>query len=91
MIEQYDQKAFHLAAETQRDNIVMAARHLNKSNWKAAVAAIFEIKCINKIPEFQNADFVEVLTLKFKESALKAFLYRAIRFYQTFSISAMST
>ena len=46
MIEQYDQRSFHLAAETQRDTIVMAARQLNKSKWQEAVKAVFDLKCI---------------------------------------------
>ena len=37
LIEQYDTKAFHLAAENYRDYIVNAARALNQSDWKSAV------------------------------------------------------
>jgi hypothetical protein len=33
LIEFYDGRAFHLAAEQYRDNIVLAARALNKSDW----------------------------------------------------------
>jgi hypothetical protein len=34
LIDQYDTKAFQLAPENYRDNIVYAAKQLNKSNWK---------------------------------------------------------
>ena len=33
LIEQYDAKAFHLAAESYRDYIVEAARSLNQTRW----------------------------------------------------------
>ena len=41
LIEQYDAKAFQLAPENYRDNIVYAAKQLNKSNWKQALDHIF--------------------------------------------------
>jgi hypothetical protein len=43
LIEQYDSKAFHLAAESYRDYIVDAARYLNQSKWKEAVESILKI------------------------------------------------
>jgi|LakMenE18May11ns_1017448.scaffolds.fasta_scaffold9807786_1 hypothetical protein len=43
LIEQYDQHAFHLAPENQKDLIVFAARSLSQSDWKSAVQNIFEI------------------------------------------------
>ena len=41
LIEMYDAKAFQLAPENYRDNIVYAAKQLNKSNWKQALDHIF--------------------------------------------------
>jgi len=46
LIEFYDGRAFHLAAEQYRDNIVLAARALNKSDWQAAVNHIASITFI---------------------------------------------
>lgn len=46
MIDQYDSKGFYLAPENYRDNIVFAAKELNKSNWKKALEHIFSIKMI---------------------------------------------
>jgi hypothetical protein len=43
LIEQYDTKAFHLAAENYRDFIVNAARALNQSDWKSAVDNVLSI------------------------------------------------
>jgi len=43
LIEQYDTKAFHLAAENYRDYIVNAARALNQSDWKSAVNNVLSI------------------------------------------------
>ena len=86
LIDQYDSKAFYLAAETYRDNIVLAAKQLNKSDWKKAVDHIFSIKLITKMPEFDNAKFKELLIQKFKESALIAYLCRASRSYNSFSL-----
>jgi hypothetical protein len=48
LIEDYDTKAFHLAAENYRDNIVMAARALNKSEWREAVSHITNIGFIQR-------------------------------------------
>lgn len=91
MIDQYDAKAFYLAAENYRDNLVFAAKQLNKSNWKAAIDYIFRIKLIHDIltmPEVSNPDsiFKENLIFKFKEAAFKAFLCRGARNYQSFGI-----
>jgi hypothetical protein len=44
LIDYYDQKAFVLAEENNRDFIVAAARHLNKSEWKKALQTILEIQ-----------------------------------------------
>jgi translation initiation factor 3 subunit C len=52
LIETYDAKAFQLAPENFRDQIVYAAKQLNKSNWQQALEHIFSIKLINKMPEF---------------------------------------
>jgi len=41
LIEQYDAKAYNLAAESYRDFIVDAARALNQSRWEQAVASVF--------------------------------------------------
>ncbi len=46
LIDTYDSKAFLLAAENYRDNLVFAAKKLNKSHWKEAVDHIFSIKLI---------------------------------------------
>lgn len=54
LIDQYDQKAFVLAAENYRDNLVFAAKELNRSNWKAAINHIFSIKLVVKMPEFSS-------------------------------------
>ena len=91
LIDIYDAKAFLLAAENYRDNLVFAAKQLNKSNWKEAIEHIFSIKLIQKIPEFQAADgkFKESLVTKFKEAALKAFLCRGARTYQSFSVESL--
>jgi len=43
LIEFYDQRAFHLAAEGYRDSVVMAARALNKSDWRTAVQHLMAI------------------------------------------------
>lgn len=92
LIDQYDAKAFYLAPENYRDNIVYAAKQLNKSNWKAAVEHVFSIKLIQKMPEFQenNSHFKETLINKFKDTALRAYLCRAAKTYQSFSVSSLS-
>lgn len=41
LIDLYDSRSFVLAAENYRDNLVFAAKQLNKSNWKEAVDHIF--------------------------------------------------
>ena len=46
LIDLYDSRGFYLAPENYRDNIVFAAKHLNKSNWKKAIEHIFSIKLI---------------------------------------------
>lgn len=43
LIEQYDSKAFKLAAENFKDYIVNAARSLNQSHWQEAVDSILKI------------------------------------------------
>ena len=89
LIDQYDSKAFCLAPENYRDNIVYAAKALNKSNWQHALELIYGIKLIQKMPEFNDQKFRDVLELKFKETALKAFLFRAARTYYSFSIDSL--
>ena len=56
LIEKDEQKAFYLVAENYRDNIISAARKLNKSNWRAALDEIFKISFIARLPEFENGD-----------------------------------
>ena len=92
LIDQYDVKAFNLAPENYRDNIVYAAKSLNKSNWKQAIEYVFGIKLIQKMPEFQDRDslFKQQLVAKFQETALKAFLFRASpRSYTSFSVESL--
>ena len=89
LLEQYDAKAFQLAPENYRDNIVYAAKQLNKSNWKQAVDHIFSIKMIQKMPEFNDDSFKATLVYRFKETALKAFLCRGARSYEAFSIQVL--
>lgn len=90
LIEMYDAKAFQLAPENYRDQIVYAAKQLNKSHWQAALDHIFSIKMVSKMPEFSDSPaFRELLTLRFKECALKAFLCRAARTYESFSLESL--
>lgn len=91
LIEIYDAKAFQLAPENYRDQIVYAAKQLNKSNWQAALDHITSIKMVAKMPEFSDASsgFRELLTYRFKECALKAFLCRAARTYESFSLDSL--
>jgi len=81
-----------LAAENYRDNLVFAAKQLNKSNWKAAIDHIFSIKLIQRMPEFtsETSNFKSTLIFKFKEAALKAFLCRGAKNYQSFGIESLS-
>lgn len=90
MIDQYDSKGFYLAPENYRDNIVFAAKHLNKSNWAKAIHYIFDIKLVSNMPEFQNQEFKTLIVYKFKESALKAFLCRASKHYSSFSLQSLN-
>jgi len=89
LIDQYDMKAFYLAPENYRDNIVFAAKALNKSNWRKAVDHIFSIKLIQKMPEYKDEIFKNALVFRFKETALKAFLLRAAKSYQSFSFTSL--
>lgn len=89
LIETYDLKAFQLAPENYRDNIVYAAKQLNKSNWKQALEHIFAIKMINKMHEFHNEQFRSTLILRVKEAALKAFLCRSARSYESFGVQSL--
>jgi len=62
---------------------------LNKSNWEKAVNHIFNIKLIQKLHEFSNQDFKQMLINKFKESALKAYLCRSANSYSSFSVDSL--
>ena len=42
------------------------------------------------MPEFNNASFQEILRQRFKESALSAFLCRAAKSYQSFSLESLT-
>lgn len=42
------------------------------------------------MPEFSDAGFRELLQTRFKETALKAFLCRAARAYESFSLGSLS-
>ena len=90
LIENYDQRAFHLAAEQYRDSVVMAARSLNKSDWRSAVNHIMNISFFKRQPQVQVESLNAMLTRVFKESALKAFLFRAARQYESFGIVSLS-
>jgi adenylyl- and sulfurtransferase ThiI len=90
LIEQYDAKAFQLAPENYRDNIVYAAKQLNKSNWKQALDHIFAIRLLSKMHEFQDETFKAALIARVKEIALKAFLCRSARTYDSFSLDSLS-
>jgi hypothetical protein len=90
LIEFYDQRAFHLAAENYRDNLVLAARALNKSNWQEAVSHIANIGVLMRHTDSEQSHFLENLTSAFKEASLKAFLFRAARMYESFSILTLA-
>jgi hypothetical protein len=89
LIEQYDSKAFHLAAENYKDFVVNAARALNQSRWKDAVESILQIPLFNLIPEFKDSEFKKNLTDAFKKAAMDAFLYRAANQYKSFELSTL--
>ena len=93
LIDLYDQKAFQQAAENSRDNLVQAAKELNRSDWKAATAHIFSIKQVVKIPELadENSHARQTLVNKFKEAALKAFLCRNAKTYQSFGLLSLQS
>lgn len=88
LVEMYDAKAFQLAPENYRDQLVYAAKQLNKSNWKQALEHIFSIKLLQKLPEYQEVQ--ALLVTRFKETALKAFLCRAARSYSSFSLEGLA-
>ena len=89
LIEMYDSKAFQLAPENQRDHIVYAAKLLNKSNWKQALEVVFSIKQIQKMPEFKEESFKNAMIYRFKDTAIRAFLCRASKTYESFSINTL--
>jgi len=89
LIEIYDSKAFQLAPENYRDNIVYAAKQLNKSNWKQALEHILSIKMLNKMHEFHDEQFRNTLIHRVKEAALKAFLCRSARSYESFGLESL--
>jgi hypothetical protein len=43
------------------------------------------------MPEFSDENFKNTLILKFKETALKAFLQRAAKNYESFSVKSLAT
>ena len=93
LVDYYDSKAFHVAPEQYRDHVMVAARALNKSNWRQAVDCIMQINCLKKLPEFHvegERNLKLILTEAFKEAALKAFLFRGIKTYQAFSINSVT-
>ena len=91
LIDAYDSKAFYLAAENYRDSLVLAAKQLNKSNWRAAIDHIFEIKLVQKMPEFSaEGGCRQTLVGRFKEAALRAFLCRGARTYASFSVAHLA-
>lgn len=89
LIDTYDAKAFVLAPENYRDNIVLAAKQLHKSNWREALDLVFQIKQVQKSSEFNEAKLKDALTAKFKEAALKAFLCRGTKTYESFSVESL--
>jgi len=90
LIDFYDQKAFHLAAEDYRDNIVFAAHALNKGNWKGAIENIFNITFLKKLTLFQSGELKTMLTNAFKDAAFKVYIFSAVRQYSSFSITSLA-
>jgi len=89
-VESYDEKAFHLAAENYKDQVVQASLALNKSNWASVCDSVFKIKQITSLPEFQTGELKELLIQRIKLASLKTFMCKGSKSYQTFSIKSLA-
>lgn len=89
LVEQYDHKAFHLAIEAYKDNVVYAARALNASNWREATKHIFSIPLLSKLQEFERGSLKAILEQKLKEVALVTYVCRGSNSYRVFGLESL--
>lgn len=90
LIDYYDQKALTLAEEFNRDFIVGAARHLNKSEWKRAIETVLEIPAIKRLPERLDGSLEKNLAQAFQRASLSIFVDKTARQYNSFSLQTLS-
>jgi hypothetical protein len=79
-----------LAEEFNRDFIVAAARHLNKSEWKRALDTVLEIPAIKRLPERLDGSLEKNLAQTFQRASLSIFVDKTARQYNSFSLQTLS-
>ena len=87
MVEQYDQKGIQFVAQSNRDFIVQAARHLHKSEWQNAMQSITQIKFFSNLAEFTEGSLKNALTEALKQISLKIYMIESQNQYESYSIS----
>lgn len=91
LMENYDSRGLQFVAQTNRDFVVHAARHLHQSNWQAAMQSISNIKLLTRMTEFQEGSLKTLLQNKLKEIALRVYLVESQSMYQSFDLSSIQT
>ncbi|KAI9372748.1 eukaryotic translation initiation factor 3 subunit 8 N-terminus-domain-containing protein [Aspergillus egyptiacus] len=89
MLDYNERQVFTGPAENTRDGVIMSAKFLAAGDWKKAAEMLSSIKIWDLMP--QPDKIKEMLSQQIQEEGLRTYLFTYAPFYDSLSISTLST
>ncbi|KAL4804006.1 eukaryotic translation initiation factor 3 subunit C [Aspergillus unguis] len=89
MLDYNERQVFTGPAENTRDGVIMSAKFLAAGDWKKAAEMLKSIKIWDLMP--QPEKIKEMLSQQIQEEGLRTYLFTYAPFYDSLSISTLST
>ncbi|KAL4932374.1 translation initiation factor eIF3 core subunit c [Aspergillus undulatus] len=89
MLDYNERQVFTGPAENTRDGVIMSAKFLAAGDWKKAAEMLNSIKIWDLMP--QPDKIKEMLAAQIQEEGLRTYLFTYAPFYDSLSISTLST
>lgn len=89
MLDYNERQVFTGPAENTRDGVIMSAKFLAAGDWKKAAEMLNSIKIWDLMP--QPEKIKEMLSQQVQEEGLRTYLFTYAPFYDSLSISTLST
>ncbi|CBF79072.1 hypothetical protein AN7105.2 [Aspergillus nidulans FGSC A4] len=89
MLDYNERQVFTGPAENTRDGVIMSAKFLAAGDWKKAAEMLNSIKIWDLMP--QPEKIKEMLSQQIQEEGLRTYLFTYAPFYDSLSISTLST